>query len=97
MHVVKNLKYTEQVRLVFGACRNDRPIGLYGLPPEPRFCALAYGDADAANRVGTRRSVTGIVMTVNGTPVVSASRKQLTVKKSTTATSLRVWQQMKPF
>jgi hypothetical protein len=62
-----------------------RPVGLYGLPPAPRFRALAYGDADYANCVETRRSVTGIVITVDGTPVVWASRKQPTVTKSATA------------
>jgi hypothetical protein len=69
IHVVKYLKSTEKVRLEFGACRNARPVGLYGLPPAPRFRALAYGDADYANCVETRRSVTGIVITVDGTPV----------------------------
>jgi hypothetical protein len=60
-------------------------VGLHSLPSPPRFPALAYGDADYAKCVETRRSVTGIVITVDGTPVVCASRKQPTVTKSTTA------------
>jgi hypothetical protein len=48
LHVCKWFKSTEQVRLVFGECRNARPVGLYDLPPAPRFLALAYGDANFA-------------------------------------------------
>jgi hypothetical protein len=46
MHVVKYMKYTEQCKLFFGARRNAKPVGLYGLPSAPSFPALAYGDAD---------------------------------------------------
>jgi hypothetical protein len=85
MHVVKYMKYTEQFKLAFGARRNAKPVRLYGLPSAPSFPTLAYRDADYANCVETRRSVTGIVITVDGTPVVWASRKQPTVTRSTTA------------
>jgi hypothetical protein len=85
MHVVKYMKYTEQFKLVFGGRRNAKPVELYGLPSAPSFPALAYGDADYANCVEMRRSVTGIVITLDGTPVVWASRKQPTVTKSSTA------------
>jgi hypothetical protein len=85
MHVVKYMKYTEQFKLVFGARRKAKPVGLYGLPSAPSFPALAYGDADYANCVEMRRSVTGIVITLDGTPVVWVSRKQPKVTNSSTA------------
>jgi hypothetical protein len=85
MHVVKYMKYTEQFKLVFGARRNAKPVGLFDHPSAPSFPPLAYGDADYANCVETRRSVTGLVITVDGIPVVWASRKQPTITKSTTA------------
>jgi hypothetical protein len=43
----------------------------------------AYTDSDFANCVETRRSVSGYVVMVNGTPVVWSSRRQKTVALST--------------
>jgi hypothetical protein len=61
------------------------PLDLHGLPPAPSFRALAYGDADYASCVKTPRSVSGIVITVNVSTDVCASRTEPTFLKSTTA------------
>lgn len=79
------LKTTENCKLVFGARRHAKAEGVYNLPAHKHLKVLAYGDEDFANCDETRRSVTGIVITLDGTPVVWASRKQPTVTKSTTA------------
>jgi hypothetical protein len=84
-HVMNSLKSTEQFEVVFGARRNARPDEFYDLPSAPTSPALAYGDADCANCVEPPRSVTGILITVDGIPVLWASRKHPTVTKSTTA------------
>jgi hypothetical protein len=76
---------TDHFKLVLGARRNAKPVGLYGLPSAPSFPSLACGDTSYANCVETLGSVTGIVITVDGTPVVVASRMQPTVTMLTTA------------
>jgi hypothetical protein len=73
-HVVKYLKYTEQFKLVFGAHMIARHLGLHGVPTAPRIPALTHGDADCATCVESQRPMNSIVITVDGTPVVSASR-----------------------
>ena len=47
--------------------------------------ALIYSDADFANCVDTRRSVTGYLLVFGGSPVAWTSRRQPIVTKSTTA------------
>jgi hypothetical protein len=86
LYAVRYLKATADISLVFGARRNMTVLGTNGLSNGGKgFQAIAYGDADFANCEETRRSITGIVVTLDGTPVVWASRKQPTVAKSTTA------------
>lgn len=80
LYTVRYLKATAELSLVFGARRSVTLTGVYGLRNGGRgFQALAYGDADFANCEETRRSVTGIVVTLDGTPIVWGSRKQPTV------------------
>jgi hypothetical protein len=50
-----------------------------------RVAILAYSDSDYANCKETRRSVTGLVITVNGTSFLWLSRKQPYVSKSSSA------------
>jgi hypothetical protein len=45
---------------------------------------MAYCDADYANDVATRRSVSGIVLMLNGGPVVWSTEKQKSISLSTT-------------
>lgn len=85
-HVVCYLMSTSNIKLVFGARRNTTLQGTYGLGALGKgFHAIAYGDADFANCEETRRSITGTVIILDGTPVVWGSRKQPHVAKSTTA------------
>jgi hypothetical protein len=55
------------------------------LPPEkgPRIRMTVYADADHAHDLVTRRSITGILVMLNNTPIRWVSKRQKTVKTST--------------
>jgi hypothetical protein len=75
------LKHTASMRLVY-------KIGVPPpIPMKPISSPLlvVYSDSDWGTCPTTRRSVSGIVITVNGSPVAWASRKQPLVAKSTMA------------
>jgi hypothetical protein len=75
------LKHTSNMRLVYKI----------GIPPPIQMKPISgpllvvYSDSDWGTCPCTRRSVSGIVITINGSPVVWASRKQPLVAKSTMA------------
>ena len=69
MSVLRYLKRTERVELLFG---KDSAVGLVG-----------YCDADHATDVATRRSTTGYVFLLDGGAVSWASKLQVTVAVST--------------
>ena len=77
-HVLRYLRKTSGYKLKLGACRDTDAAG-------EGFKAVIYSDSDFANCPDTRRSVTGYIMLLGGSPVVWASRRQPVVKKSTTA------------
>jgi hypothetical protein len=75
------LKHTASRRLVY-------KIGVpppIPMKPISRPLLVVYSDSDWGTCPTTRRSVSGIVITVNGSPVAWASRKQPLVAKSTMA------------
>jgi hypothetical protein len=55
------------------------------LPPEkgPRVRMTAYVDADHAHDLVTRRSITGILVMLNNTPIRWVSKRQKTAETST--------------
>jgi hypothetical protein len=83
--VVKYLNTTIDCKLTFGQRRHTEIGGVINLPTQPDFNAIVYGDADFANCPVTRKSVTGILVLMQGTPVLWSSKKQPIVTKSTTA------------
>ena len=59
------------------------------LEPKGRLCTLTcYVDADHARDQLTRRSVTGIVLLLNNTPILWVSKRQKTVETSTYGSEL---------
>jgi hypothetical protein len=60
------------------------------LPPEkgPRVRMTVYVDADHAHDLVTRRSITGIPVMLNNTPIRWISKRQKTVEKSTYGSEL---------
>ena len=48
----------------------------------PKICITVYKDADHAHDILTRRSVTGILLFLNNTPVKWVSQRQKTVETS---------------
>jgi hypothetical protein len=79
------LNQTIDCKLTFGQRRHAKIEGVTNLPAMPDFSAIVYGDADFANCPETRKSVTGILIMLQGTPVLWSSKKQPIVTKSTTA------------
>jgi hypothetical protein len=77
---LKYLEGTKHYKLVLGVNRNYKQELL-----EKKHRVIAYGDADYANCVTTGRSVSGLVIIFDGSPVMWATRKQPIVAKSTTA------------
>ena len=80
IRVVQYLRGTAHLKLVFGARRAKKDK-----MSEQELEVVAYGDADFANCIDTRRSITGFIITVDGAPCSWATRKQPVVTKSTTA------------
>jgi hypothetical protein len=62
------------------------------LPPEkgPRVRMTVYVDADHAHDLVTRRSITGILVILNNTPIRWISKRQKTVETSTYGSELFV-------
>jgi hypothetical protein len=62
------------------------------LPPEkgPRVRMTVYVDADHAHDLVTRRSITGILVMLNNTPIRWISKRQKTVETSTFGSELLV-------
>jgi hypothetical protein len=60
------------------------------LPPEkgPRVRMTVYVDADHAHDLVTRRSITGILVILNNTPIRWVSKRQKTVETSTYVSEL---------
>jgi hypothetical protein len=60
------------------------------LPPEkaPRLRMIVYVDADHAHDLVTRRSITGILVMLNNTPIRWISKRQKTVDTSTYGSEL---------
>jgi hypothetical protein len=60
------------------------------LPPEkgPRVRMTVYDDADHAHDLVTRRSITGIIVMLNNTPIRWISKRQKTVETSTYSSEL---------
>jgi hypothetical protein len=85
IQVVKYLNKTSHCKLTFGQRRKESLLGVLNVPTQPAFHAIVYGEADFANCTETRKSVTGILVMVQGTPVLWSSKKQPIVTKSTTA------------
>jgi hypothetical protein len=85
MKVVKYLNTIINCKLTFGQRRHALIEGVTKLPTQPDFNAIVYGDANSANCPDTRKSVTGILVLMQGTPVLWSSKKQPIVTKSTTA------------
>jgi hypothetical protein len=83
INVLRYLKGTRKCKLVFGGSRTLPPPQVP--PPVDTVAIVAYSDSDFANCKETRRSVTGFVITVNGTPFLWASRKPPYVTKSSCA------------
>jgi hypothetical protein len=63
---------------------------LKDLPPEkgPRVRMAVYVDADHAHDLVTRRSITGILVMMNNTPIRCISKRQKTVETSTYGSEL---------
>jgi hypothetical protein len=83
--VVKCLNITSDCKVTFGQRRYASIDGVIDLPVQPAFNAIVHGDADFANCTTTSKSVTGILVVMQGTPVLWSSEKQPIVTKSTTA------------
>ena len=62
---------------------NDLPV-----PKGPKVRTTAYVDADHAHDLVTRRSITGIILMLNNTPVRWVSKRQKTVETSTYGSEL---------
>jgi hypothetical protein len=60
------------------------------LPPEkgPRVRMTVYVDADHEHDLVTRRSITGILVMLNNTPIIWISKRQKTVETSTYGSEL---------
>jgi hypothetical protein len=60
------------------------------LPPEkgPRVRMVVYVDADHAHDLVLRRSITGILVMLNNTPIIWISKRQKTVETSTYGSEL---------
>ncbi|GBP12632.1 Retrovirus-related Pol polyprotein from transposon TNT 1-94 [Eumeta japonica] len=72
------------VMKIFKYLKNTKDYGLhYSLTSEPP-AVTGYSDADYANDIDTRRSVTGYVFIKNGAAVTWSSQRQQTVALSTT-------------
>jgi hypothetical protein len=56
--------------------------------PRPKVRMTVYVDADHAHDLVTRRSITGILMMLNNTPIRWVSKRQKTVETSTYASEL---------
>nr|CCA26484.1 putative polyprotein [Albugo laibachii Nc14] len=50
---------------------------------DKKLCVCAYSDADSANNKESRRSVSGIMVMINGAPVIFKSKIQQSVAHST--------------
>jgi hypothetical protein len=71
-------------RLVFGGSSGPLPTGV-SIPWHGEFSCLIYGDSDWATCQETRGSVSGVLITINGTAVVFYTRGQTIVSKTTMA------------
>jgi hypothetical protein len=77
----KNLKGTKHYKLVLGVYRNCMQEPLQ----EETHRVIAYSNADFANCVTTGRSVSGLAIIFDDSPVMWATREQPIVTKPTTA------------
>ncbi|KMQ89047.1 retrovirus-related pol polyprotein from transposon tnt 1-94 [Lasius niger] len=65
--------------------KGSATLGLkFGTPTETKNIITAYSDADYAACIDSRRSTSGVVVMLNGGPVIWSSRKQGIVATSTT-------------
>lgn len=70
--VLRYLRGTTELGLVFsGECREPNVL-------------VAYSDADFATCIDTRKSMSGVVLLLNGGPIIWSARKQSVVATSTT-------------
>ncbi|CAK9809135.1 Retrovirus-related Pol polyprotein from transposon TNT 1-94 [Anthophora quadrimaculata] len=79
-----NQTHWNAVKRIFKYLKDTKEFGLwYSQTPQPAE-VIGYSDADYANDLDTRRSVTGYVFIKNGAAVTWSSQRQQTVALSTT-------------
>jgi hypothetical protein len=81
-HYVYSVKDQSNWMEFYPDAREENPKNL---PPEkgPRIRMTVYVDADHAHDLATRRSITGILVMLNNTPMRWISKSQKTVETST--------------
>jgi hypothetical protein len=76
-HALRYLGSTRHLKVVLG--KHNK------VEDKTAYPAVIFSDADFANCVDTRRSITGFLLTLYGSPVLWGSRRQPIVTKSTMA------------
>jgi hypothetical protein len=83
VHAISYLAATSHLALTFNATASSENQTDMKLKDQGELKCKVYSDADWATCLDTRRSITGYVITIQGTAVMWASRKQTIVAKST--------------
>jgi hypothetical protein len=72
---------------ILSRCSEEIPKDLH-TEKEPRVRMTVYADADHANDLVTSRSITGILVMLNNSPIRWVSKRQKTVETSTYGSEL---------
>ena len=81
-------KYEQWKEFYPDAGEEPAPPGMFPDPKGPKLRITVYKDADHAHDLVTRRSVTGVLLFINNTPVKWISQRQKTVETSTYGSEL---------